>query len=431
MQRSIIAPAERVTNLRWGIALLLGIGILISSIDRIDLTVAGSALSHEFGLHLETLGYLFGAYGVTYAIAQIPAGVLIDRCGVTLVGRMAALASSLFALLGAAAGSFGMLVGANLALGLGNAPAYPLSAKATGSWFPVGERSTATAVFDAGAKLATAIGMPLLSLIVMTHGWRAMFLVTGIVSLLFFGAFVLFYRDPAGDARLTHAERQHISLGGGQADGVPASGALIALLGRAKVWGVTIGFGAYGYAFFLLLTWLPGYLASTFGMPVLTTGLYTAIPWLVAALVEVLVGGVLVDALIARGKDATRVRKAVLVIGMLLGVSLFGATTTHDPNVAIAYITLALSGLAVAAPVAWSLPSLIAPRGTVGTLSAIMNFANIVMAFVAPIVAGHIVASTGSFTNVLLTAAAALIAGVLSYVFLLGRIEPIANLEQA
>ncbi len=160
-------------------------------------------------------------------------------------------------------------------------------------------------------------------------------------------------------------------------------------------------------------------------MPVLATGLYTAIPWLVAAIAEVLVGGVLVDALIARGGDATRVRKAVLVIGMLLGVSVAGATTTHDPNVAIAYITVALAGLAIAAPVAWSLPSLIAPRGTVGTVSSMMNFANIVMAFIAPVVAGRIVASTGSFTNVLFTGAAALIVGVLSYVFLLGRIEPI------
>jgi MFS transporter, ACS family, D-galactonate transporter len=427
VQRSIIAPAERVTNLRWGIALLLGIGILISSIDRIDLTVAGGAIGHEFGLDFKTLGYLFGAYGVTYAIAQIPAGVLLDRFGVTLVGRVATLAWSLFALVSAAAGSFGMLVGANLVLGLGKAPAYPLSAKATGYWFPAPERGTATAIFDAGAKLATAIGIPLLSVILVTHGWRAMFLVTGIVSLLFFGAFFLFYRDPAGDARLTHAERRHIESGDAQADGAPASGALVALLGQAKVWGITIGFGAYGYAFFLLLTWLPGYLASTFGMTVLTAGLYTAIPWLVAAIAELLVGGVLVDALIARGTDATRVRKTVLVIGMLLGVSIFGATTTHDPNVAIAYITLALAGLAIAAPVAWSLPSLIAPRGTVGTVSSIMNFANIVMAFVAPIVAGHTVASTGSFSTVLYTAAAALIVGALSYVFLLGRIEPIAE----
>jgi MFS family permease len=425
VQRSIIAPAERVTNLRWGIALLLGFGILISSIDRIDLTVAGGALGHEFGLGFEALGYLFGAYGVAYALAQIPAGVLLDRYGVTLVGRIATLLWGLSALVSAAAGSFGMLAGANVAFGLGKAPAYPLCAKATGYWFPAGERGTATAIFDAGAKLATAIGAPLLSLILVTDGWRATFLATGIVSVLFFGAFLLFYRDPGADKRLTHAERRHITTGRAQAEGIPAAGTFVSLLGQTKVWGITIGFGAYGYAFFLLLTWLPGYLASTFGMTVLTTGLYTAIPWLVAAVAEVLVGGLLVDRLIARGADATRVRKTVLVIGMLLGASVFGATTTHDPNVAIAYITLALAGLAVAAPVAWSLPALIAPRGAVGTAGSIMNFANIVMAFVAPVVAGRIVASSGSFSSVLLTAAAALIVGALSYVFLLGRIEPI------
>lgn len=427
MQRSIIAPAERVTNLRWGIALLLGIGILIASIDRIDLSVVGGAVGHEFGFDLRALGYLFGAYGVVYALAQIPAGLLLDRFGVALVGRVATLAWSLFALVSAAAGSFGMFAGANLVLGLGKAPAYPLSAKATGYWFPLAERSTATAIFDAGAKLATAIGLPLLSLILVTHGWRAVFLASGIASLLFFGAFFLFYRDPSGDARLTHAEREYINAGEGQADGTPARGAFAGLLGQPKVWGITIGYGAYGYAFFLLLTWLPEYLSSTFGMTVLRTGIYTAIPWLVAAVAEVLVGGILVDALIARGAGPSRVRKTVLVIGMLLGASVFGATLTHDPNVAIAWIALALAGLAVAAPVAWSLPSLIAPRGTVGTLASIMNFANIVMAFVAPVVAGHIVASSGSFTTVLLTAAAALVVGALSYVFLLGRIEPIAE----
>lgn len=427
MQRSIIAPAERVTNLRWGIALLLGIGILISSIDRIGLTVAGGAVGHEFGLDLTALGELFGVYGVVYALAQVPAGVLLDRYGVALVGRVATVLWSLFALVSAAAGSLGMLAGANLALGLGKAPAYLMCAKATGYWFPVAERSTATAIFDAGSKLAMAIGVPLFSAIAVAYGWRVMFLTSGVVSALFFGAFFLWYRDPAGDPRLTHAERAHIGNGAAQAGGAPAPGALVALLGQPKVWGITIGFGAYGYAFFVLLTWLPGYLASTFGMPLLTAGLYAAIPWLIAAVAEILVGGLLVDRLTARNGDPSRVRKLVLVIGMLLGATAWGATATHELNVAIVWITLALAGLAVAAPVAWSLPSLIAPRGTVGTVAGIMNFANIVMAFVAPIVAGRVVASGGSATTVLLTAVAALVIGVLSYVFLLGRIEPVAE----
>jgi ACS family D-galactonate transporter-like MFS transporter len=110
---------------------------------------------------------------------------------------------------------------------------------------------------------------------------------------------------------------------------------------------------------------------------------------------------------------------------MLFGLAICGATTTRDPRVAIVYITIALAGLAVSAPIGWSIPALIAPRGTVGSVGSIMNFANNIMSIVAPIVAGYVVASTGSFDNVFLIAAGVLVVGILSYVFLLGRIEPI------
>jgi MFS transporter, ACS family, D-galactonate transporter len=242
-------------------------------------------------------------------------------------------------------------------------------------------------------------------------------------------AFYVFYRNPSADQRLTHAEREYIKAGGAQPEGVPSTGSVggmfLYLLRQTKVWGLTIGFAAYGYSFYLLLTWLPGYLVKTFHMSILSSGEYTAIPWLVAAIADLLVGGFLVDALIKRGLDATRVRKTILVCGMLLGLSIFGATTTHDPNVAIVYITIALAGLAVSAPIGWSIPALIAPRGAVGTVGSIMNFANNIMSIVAPIVAGYVVAATGSFTNVFFIAAAVLVVGILSYVFLLGRIEPI------
>lgn len=429
MQRSIIAPAERVTNLRWGIALLLGIGILINYFDRVNLTVSGGALRHDFGIGDVGFGYLLSAFGWTYALAQIPVGILLDRYGVVAVGRISTFFWSIFSLATAAVGSFGTLFGARLGLGLAETPAFPIDAKATGYWFPIKERGVATAIFDSAAKLATGIGVPFVSLILVRYGWRATFLVTGILSFLFFLAFFAFYRNPGNDKRLTYAERKYIEEGGAQPEGVPTSGSVsgtfLYLLGRTKVWGLTIGFAAYGYSFYLLLTWLPGYLVHTFNMTVLSSGLYTSIPWIVAAIADLLVGGFLVDALIKRGLDATRVRKTILVIGMLLGLCIFGATTTRNPNVAIVYITIALAGLAVSAPIGWSIPALIAPRGTVGSVGSIMNFANNVMSIVAPIVAGYVVAATGSFTNVFLIAAAVLVVGILSYVFLLGRIEPI------
>ena len=118
-----------------------------------------------------------------------------------------------------------------------------------------------------------------------------------------------------------------------------------------------------------------------------------------ATVSDLAVGGWLIDHLIARGHDETRVRKTVLVVGMCAGLAVFGATTTTDPVLAIAWISVALSGLGAAAPVSWSLPSLIAPRGGVGTVGSIMNFANNVMGAVAPIVTGRVPNSFESTTR--------------------------------
>ena len=81
---------------------------------------------------------------------------------------------------------------------------------------------------------------------------------------------------------------------------------------------------------------------------------------------DLVIGGWLIDHLIARGYDETPVRKSVLILGMLLGLAVFGATVTTDPVWAIVWISIALSGLTAAAPVGWSIPSLIAPAGEPG-----------------------------------------------------------------
>ncbi len=427
MQRSIIAPAERVTNLRWGIALLLGAGTFVAAIDQVNLIVAGRSLAREFGTNFAGLGLLFSVLGWTYAAAQIPAGMLLDRFGVTAVGRIAALCGSLFALATAAVGSQGMLFAARIGLALAAAPVLPINAKATGYWFPEDERGFATAIFDCAGKFAIAIGFPIVALILMNYGWRATFLFSGILSAIFCVAFYAFYRNPAEDKRLTHAEREHIKAGRAQEAGRANTDALVYLLWQPKVWGLTIGFASYAYAFYFLLMWSSIYFLVTFKLNVVTAALYAAIPWLVAALADLFVGGFLVDALIRGGMDATRVRKTILVIGMLLGTSVVGAITAHDPTIVIVYMSMALCGLSIASPVSWSIPALIAPRGMTGTLASIMNFAKVVMAIVSPIVVGYILMLTpnGSFANPFLAAAIVLIAGILSYVFLLGRIEPI------
>jgi MFS transporter, ACS family, D-galactonate transporter len=121
------------------------------------------------------------------------------------------------------------------------------------------------------------------------------------------------------------------------------------------------------------------------------------------------------------------VRKAVLVIGMLFGLAVFGAVFTTEPNWAILWISIALGGLAAAAPVGWSIPSLIAPKGGTGTVGGIMNFVNNLMGVVAPVTTGYIVGLTNSFSGAFLIAGVVLLIGIFSYIVLLGRIEPLPD----
>src|SRR5208282_5593982 len=110
-----------------------------------------------------------------------------------------------------------------------------------------------------------------------------------------------------------------------------------------------------------LLTWLPKYLSYSLHVDLLHSVFYTSVPWIFAAITDFVVGGWLVDFLIERGSNATRVRQTVLLLGMSLGLAIWGAAHAHTPVAAVLWISLTLGGLAAAAPVAWTVPSLIAP----------------------------------------------------------------------
>jgi sugar phosphate permease len=429
----MVDQPQRIPRRRWGIGALLGVGILINYFDRINLSVAAPQLQHEFGLDAAQMGLLFGAFFWSYALLQIPTGLVLDRYGVTLVGRIGSFLWSAATLLVTIASGFVGIFAARMVLGVAEAPAFPANSKATGYWFPRQERALSTAIFDAAAKFSNVIGVPLVALVSVTFGWRWGFGFTAALSFLYFLAFLLIYRDPDEDAKLSQAERDYIHAGGATPEGESASGAgrmLGYLLANRKVWGLTIGFSAYGYTFYLFLTWLPGYLVQTMHMSILKSAGFSTIPWICATIADLVVGGWLIDHLIAKGLNDSQVRKTVLIGGMLVGLAVFGATQTTDPVWAIVWISLALSGLAAAAPVGWSIPSLIAPKGGTGTIGGIMNFANNMMGVIAPAVTGFVVGETQSFGNAFLIAGLVLAIGILSYVFVLGKIEPIADPSQ-
>ncbi len=428
----IIRNKSRVPCRRWRIAFLLAFGVLVNFFDRINLSVSRDALHVSFGLSLVAFGYLSSAFSWTYALMQMPAGVLLDRWGVRRVGRVSAFLWSVASFAAAIAPGINWFFVARLLLGVSESPTFPANAKALGYWFTRDERGLATAITDAAAKLATAIGVPFIGVLLFYFGWRWSFAVTGFISFLYFLLFYLVYRNPGEDPELSCEEREFILRGGAQLEDqakAPSSASLGYLLRQRKVYGLALGWGAYNYTFFLLLAWLPSYLSITLHVDLLHSVFYTSAPWLFAAITDLLIGGWLVDDLIQRGWDANRVRQTVLVVGMMFGLCIFGAASANSPTVAMVWISFALGGLAAAAPVAWTVPSLIAPRESVGTLASAVNFCGQVAAICAPIVTGYIVAGTHSFATAFVTATIILLLGIVGYIFLLGRIEAIPEAQ--
>ncbi|MGC2541895.1 MAG: MFS transporter, partial [Candidatus Sulfotelmatobacter sp.] len=150
--------ASGIPHRRWRIAFLLAFGVLVNFFDRINLSVSRDALHDSFGLSLVAFGYLSSAFSWTYAVMQMPAGVLLDWLGVRRVGRISALLWSLSSFAAAIAPGLGWFFGARLLLGVSESPTFPANAKALGYWFTRQERGLATAITDAAAKLSTAIG---------------------------------------------------------------------------------------------------------------------------------------------------------------------------------------------------------------------------------------------------------------------------------
>jgi ACS family D-galactonate transporter-like MFS transporter len=398
-----------VPRRRWRIAWLLGIGILVSYFDRVNLSASHGALIVAFGISDVEFGYLSGAYNLTYWLCQLPIGVILDKFGVRRVARVGIGLWSVATFGGALAPSLGALFGARFLLGVGEAPTFPASAKAVGQWFPPHQRSLPTALFDSAAKLSSVIGIPLVGFVLLRAGWRWGFAMTGAISLLYFVYFWRVYRDPDGEQ------------GAAQADAPGRS--LWRLLGERKVLGLALGFGSYNYIFYLLLTWLPSYFAFALHIDLLHSFLYTSVPWLIATVVELVIGGWLVDYLIKCGANANRVRRIVLIGGACCGLGILGAASAHSAAQALVWISLSISGLSAHAAVGWSLPSLIAGHKDVGKVGGIVNFSNQVSGICAPIVTGYLVTALHSYAWVFGVSAIYLAIGICGYVFLLGRIE--------
>jgi ACS family D-galactonate transporter-like MFS transporter len=171
-------PARR-TRARFLILALLTVGTLINYLDRTVISVAAPLMTKELGLSAVAMGVVFSAFSWTYAAAQIPGGILLDRIGVRLTYFWSVTIWSTFTLLQGLTTNLWTLIACRMGLGVAEAPAFPSNSRVLGTWFPQAERASATGVYSIGQYFGLAFLSPLLFWIAGAFGWRALLIIVG------------------------------------------------------------------------------------------------------------------------------------------------------------------------------------------------------------------------------------------------------------
>ncbi len=416
---------ERPTRARLLVLVLLTIGTLINYLDRTVISVAAPAMREELGLDAVVMGLVFSAFSWTYAAAQIPGGLLIDRIGVRLAYFWSVATWSLFTLLQGFTTGLGSLLGYRLGLGVAEAPAYPCNSRVLNSWFPQAERARATGVYSVGQYAGLAFLSPFLFWVVASFGWRALFIGAGAFGILFALVWWWLYREPTESKRINQAELDYIRAGGAlatQQKPLPFDWAHIGfLLSKRQVLGASLGQFCSNSTLVFFLTWFPTYLATERQMGWIKVGFFAVMPF-IAASVGVLAGGTLSDLLLKRTGSATVARKLPVIMGLVLASCIVAANFLDDDVLVIAVMSVAFFGQGMC-NLGWTLITDVAPKELVGLTGGVFNlFAN-VAGVVTPLVIGFIVAATGSFYWALAYIAALAALGVVCYVFVVGDVK--------
>ncbi|MGD1038770.1 MAG: MFS transporter [Roseiarcus sp.] len=416
------------TRARFGILALISIGTMINYLDRTVLGIAAPALRTDLAIDAATMGVVFSAFSWTYAAAQIPGGVFLDRFGTKATYFLSVTFWSLFTLLQAFATGVYSLLFYRFGLGVSEAPCFPTNSRIVATWFPQQERATATGIYTVGEYVGLALFGPFLFWLMAAYSWHAPFIVVGVVGIAFGLVWLWLYREPRDHAFVNEAELDHIAEGGGLAlhthDRVPFSWENVGkLLKYRQIWGAGIGqFGGTTTLVFFL-TWFPTYLATERHMAWVKVGFFAVLPFIAAA-IGVLAGGWVSDKLLKSTSSANIARKAPIIVGLLLASLIISANYVDSDNAVIAILSVAFFGQGMVG-LGWTVISDIAPKTLMGLTGGLFNFATNLAGVITPIVIGYIVSATGSFVGALAFIGAMALLGAVSYIFILGDVRRI------
>lgn len=422
------ASGARPSRRRIGILALLAVGTMINYLDRTVLGIAAPQLTAELGIDAAMMGIVFSAFAWTYALAQIPGGIFLDRFGNKVTYFLALTLWSLFTMFHGLAVGLKTLLLCRFGLGVSEAPCFPVNSRVVSAWFPQQERAKATAVYTVGEYLGLACFAPLLFWIMGSFGWRALFISVGAAGVMFALVWWRCYRESHEDKHLNQLEREHIVNGGGMSTGAEQHTAfswplIRQLLAKRQILGASIGQFAGNTVLVFFLTWFPTYLATERHMPWIKVGFFAIMPFLAAA-GGVMFGGWVSDKLLKATGSANLGRKLPIIAGLLMASTIISANWLTSDLAVILVMSFAFFGQGMVG-LGWTLISDIAPKGLGGLTGGLFNFCANLAGILTPLIIGFIVAASGNFFYALIYIGGAALLGVAAYVFILGDVKRI------
>ncbi len=400
----------RISGALKGILILMVVSVAINYIDRTSLSTAAPLLERKDDLAIPPakMGVLLSAFFWTYSFLQLASGWLVDRYGVRWV---MAIGFFIWSAATAATGlvqGFGTLLCLRLLLGAGESVAYPCYSKIIAGNFAEHQRGLANSLIDAGTKFGPALGFLAGGILMERYGWRPVFIVLGLGSLLWLPAW--FRWMPRGHA----AAQTTQSAGPGFAE----------ICSQRQAWATFIGHFSGNYLWYFLITWLPSYLVKERGFSMSTMACVGALAFCVTGITTIITGAV-ADRAIAAGGTPTRVRKTCVIMGLGLATSVVAVVVVRGPVASMACLMFACMAYGIFASSHWAIPQTIAGPLAAGKWTGLQNCLANVAGVAAPAITGFAVEKTGHFFWAFAVCSAVVLVGAASYAFLLGRVEPV------
>ncbi len=366
--------------MRWLLIFWIFVISAIAYLDRVNISIAGGSIKTEFHLDNVHLGWVFSAFILGYALFQAPAGRLADLLGprLTITGAVIwwAVFTTLITILPVnLTGVLILLIATRFCLGIGEAVVYPASNCIVAAWIPGSERGVANGFIFSGVGFGAGITPPLITYIMIQHGWRASFWVSAALGLVAGAVWYMLARDtPRQHPWLSSTEAQRIEAGLPVASANPEHAQRLswgAILANRDVKLITFSYFTYGYAAYIFFSWFFIYLNDVRGLNLRQSSYYTMLPFLAMAIASPL-GGWISDRLTKTyGKRLGRCGIAALGIGLS---AVFIASSIEVQSAQLASIMLAggAGALYLSQSSFWSVSADIGGKSA-GSVSGVMN----------------------------------------------------------